>query len=252
MMHSKYILGTLVLVFLIGCFEPPAFPLEPEISFNRMEFVDVEGAADSLVLTFDFQDGDGDIGLSSSDYLPPFHSFDLVFDSNGEPVFYNDTAFTLPLYSIYDSTQRELPVYEFSGELPEYSCRDYTSGYEYVINGDTIFSRQDTLLIDQNEFNKNIYLEFLRKRGADYVSINNEFSRGSCDEFFNSRIPVFDEDNMGRAISGSISFAMLSQGFKATFRNDSIKVRFYIFDRGLNKSNVAESPDFVLRDITRN
>ena len=66
--HTKI---TLVLSFftlgLASCLKPESFPNEPSI-----EFVDFTALGDSGRLTFNFTDGDGDIGLSQTQLSPPF------------------------------------------------------------------------------------------------------------------------------------------------------------------------------------
>jgi len=136
--------------------------------------------------------------------------------------------------------------YDFDQTLPEYGCSDY------LVTTDVDTDEADTFLIKKNIFNKNIYVNFYKKIRGAYQLINDDFSQGGCVEFFNSRIPIFDQENIGKSLKGDVSFAMLSQGFQQTFRNDSIKMSFYIYDRNLNKSNIAETLDFVLINITRN
>ncbi|MCR9066929.1 MAG: hypothetical protein NXI00_23360, partial [Cytophagales bacterium] len=106
----------------------------------------------------------------------------------------------------------------------------------------------DTVMVTENEFGKNIRIDLLRKVGGQYTLINDELF-----EDFDSRIPVFDRENLmqERALSGTINYAMQSQAFPIIFRNDTIKLRFFIYDRAQNKSNVDETPDFVLSDLPR-
>ena len=78
-MKTKLFQGFLPLFIIsvttTSCFEPPEFSDEPEISFNSIEFVPVETRRDSLILTFNFRDGDGDIGLDNTFTLFPYHAF---------------------------------------------------------------------------------------------------------------------------------------------------------------------------------
>lgn len=242
-------------ISLTGCYEAPYLPDEPTISFNRIEFVEVDGAADSLILTFNFEDGDGDVGLSVDEVYPPYHSFNYVVqevDSEYYLIEYGQLSFNEPLIlaTSYGGEVVFSGNYDFDQSLPEFGCADYLVTTD--LNMDPLDADQvDTFLIKKNIFNKNIYVNFYKKIRGEYQLINDDFSQGGCVEFFNSRIPVFDQENIGKTLKGDISFAMLSQGFQQTFRNDSIKMKFYIYDRNLNKSNIAETPDFVLVNITR-
>lgn len=82
----KGIRGLFLLCFLAislsSCFDPPEFNDTPEISFDKIQFKEVEGAGtnDSLILYLHFKDGDGDLGLDPDD---PFYSQYSV-SSNGE------------------------------------------------------------------------------------------------------------------------------------------------------------------------
>ncbi|WP_070137968.1 hypothetical protein [Crocinitomix algicola] len=53
---------------LIGCFKREEYPVEPSIS--NPVIVDYK---DSIYISFDFTDGDGDIGLSPEELDPPFN-----------------------------------------------------------------------------------------------------------------------------------------------------------------------------------
>ncbi len=62
------------LLFLTGCFSEPDYPVVPQIEFVSLENMQSKERAnvDSVVITLSFQDGDGDLGLTSTDTLPPF------------------------------------------------------------------------------------------------------------------------------------------------------------------------------------
>ena len=92
----------------------------------------------------------------------------------------------------------------------------------------------------------------IRESLKEEVKVMIQEGKGIVRRKFKQMKIVFDQENIGKSLKGDVSFAMLSQGFQQTFRNDSIKMRFYIYDRHLNKSNIAETPDFVLINITRN
>lgn len=63
-------------IVLGSCFDPPEFPVQPEIEFERAVFIETPGTsdADSLVIYINFKDGDGDLGLPSNDKTSdPYH-----------------------------------------------------------------------------------------------------------------------------------------------------------------------------------
>lgn len=58
-----------------ACFEPPDFGNTPRIEFNKIEFKKNGATSEELILHLDFQDGDGDLGLSTlGDTEFPFQS----------------------------------------------------------------------------------------------------------------------------------------------------------------------------------
>ena len=66
----------------MGCkTEDFGFPVEPVITFKSMEQYKLNGRDSAVIITLDYTDGDGDIGLEASDSLPPFQF--------GGPNFYN-------------------------------------------------------------------------------------------------------------------------------------------------------------------
>lgn len=67
---KKIICFFLIILLLCACRRPVIYPIEPEIRFIRFEkHNETDGK-----LVFYFQDGDGDIGLNTTDTYPPFDS----------------------------------------------------------------------------------------------------------------------------------------------------------------------------------
>lgn len=62
------------LFFLTGCFSEPNYPSTPQIEFVSLKNVESKARTntDSVVITLFFKDGDGDLGLTSTDTFPPF------------------------------------------------------------------------------------------------------------------------------------------------------------------------------------
>jgi hypothetical protein len=58
--------GTLLVT---GCSDDDTFPVTPEITFKSLDKFENSSGSDSLVLTFSFTDGDGDLGSPESDVL---------------------------------------------------------------------------------------------------------------------------------------------------------------------------------------
>jgi len=65
---------------LSACYEKPDFPNAPTITFDKIEKFTVQDAAtlatkDSIIISINFQDGDGDLGLAIGDTLSPYQFF---------------------------------------------------------------------------------------------------------------------------------------------------------------------------------
>lgn len=57
-----------------ACNDPESLPSTPEIKYKSVEKITNISGKDSLIrLTFSYLDGDGDLGLSATDTMPPFN-----------------------------------------------------------------------------------------------------------------------------------------------------------------------------------
>ena len=71
----------LVFLFLLpSCIERETYPDVPRIEFRRFEKIDNGlGYDDKGILTIGFTDGDGNLGLGSSEIYPPFDSSSMYY-----------------------------------------------------------------------------------------------------------------------------------------------------------------------------
>jgi hypothetical protein len=246
-MKNLLSIPTAFICLLLGasaCYQAPEFPTEPEISFDDIKFYDTQ-AQDSLVLTVNFQDGDGDLGLSGSEVDQPYNPFFFVEDGQGG--------------FLHLSSNDTMPPF-----APPYSCVNYKLG---KINGNSFIRHQtseynslfpdqdpDTLYTRPNPFTDNFLVEYLVKRDGYFVPFNWITAPSSgCGESQNGRfMPLFDPEIPDKPLSGSITYSMENYGFVPYFRNDTLKLRIQIIDRALNKSNIIETPEFTLADIQAN
>ncbi|MEO5603589.1 MAG: hypothetical protein ABIR06_21895 [Cyclobacteriaceae bacterium] len=68
-----------------SCFDPPEFPVVPQIEFERVEFIDSPdpSVVDSLNIYIHFKDGDGDLGLGDGDVSTPYNDVFFYQENNG-------------------------------------------------------------------------------------------------------------------------------------------------------------------------
>lgn len=213
---------------LSSCLTPPTFPVTPEIGYQAVTFQKGETSldGDTLALTITFQDGDGDLGLRPNvDVGEPYNSLFYWLKGDGELLQYSD---------------RHTPPFD---TLPPYAFPYYCTSY--------VVDEADTFYVTQNEFHNNIFIKFFVKKNGVYDEFDwvTEFDP-ICGESFNGRYPLLGTIGREKPLEGKLKYKMSSAGFELLFRQDTLKLEVYIYDRALNKSNIIETPDFVLKDVT--
>lgn len=250
---KKYWVQISIILVTLGvsaCFKAPIFLDTPVIKFKSLRYIDhpdnTAGARDSLILRFDFEDGDGDIGLNDAHTFYPYHPYDSVVDSRGMIVRYGDDSVEPPFY--LQDPRGNTTFFSDTDNRPPFNVCDYT----LVDLKNT--GKKDTIFKKENKFNRNFYIDFYRKRGGEYSRINfsQVFGDDKCEYLnWNSRIPIFSDEQSGSSLSGTINYYLKGLVWEQALSTDTFKVQFYIYDRALNKSNVVESPDMTLLGITK-
>lgn len=223
-MKVKNYIGLLFFCALLSsCVAPPDdFPSVPEITFSNVRFVPIPNAPDSLVVSIDFRDAEGDLGLNPRDINPPFNPLNFMRDSNGALITYANRPPGAPPYNPLDWAINPLV-----DNIPV----------------------QDTIWVEINPDHHNIFVRFFIKRGGQYTEF--DWSAPPYYTSLNGRFPRILTEDRARAIEGNIEYGMLSSGWRSIFRNDTIRIDVQIQDRNLNKSNVISSPDFTLDQVSR-
>ncbi len=231
---------------ILGCYRETEVSDIPYIEFRGLDFIP-GSSFDSLVLSFYFEDGNGDVGLFSSETFAPYHPFDYVVDDDDSLVTLSSNS-TPPFRLVTPGSLEEKFLSDTDIRSP-YNCEDYAI-LDIGTNG-----AADTFFIKKNEFHYNLHLDFFRKVNGVYQEIDLEsvFGTTSCGITYDGRIPVFDEETVKsqRPVRGTITYPITSSGFPFIFGNDEFKIEFYIYDFSLNPSNVASTPDLTLLGITR-
>ncbi len=224
----KYVGLVIILASALwGCRDLPTYPNTPSIEFNSVFFKKGE-LTDSLFVSLYFKDGDGDLGLNpDSDTHDPYNAINYTSKTNGERLTYADRN-TPP----YDT----IPPYEFP-----YFCTNY------------LVEEADTFHITQNPDHFNIFIDFYVKKNGqwnlyDWITANPP----QCGETYDGRFPILNPNGQKRPLEGSLKYGLTGAGFEVIFKLDTLKLEIQIQDRALNKSNIVETPEFVLRDITIN
>jgi hypothetical protein len=256
------------LVLLSSCLDPPEYSKVPKIKFNSLKFEEIEGKS-NLVLAFNFEDGDGNIGFytdgTNFEISPPYQPYyEILYydanrewkDSNGNlgkggyfHVIENDQRVKPPFYA-FDSRGRHHTFSE-TDNRSELDCEDYIELSVY----DGFTSSVQKIVIERNVYHSNLILTFYKRKNGEYYSTSMgefRFPDDKCQRVLeNLRIPIFDIDRLGKATVGKYIYSYESVGLKSFLALDTFKLSFFIYDRDLNKSNVVETRDFVLSDIAQ-
>ncbi len=242
----RHLINFFLVFALFSCNNDENISEVPSISFEKLEFKKSNNLnfQDSLILTINFIDGDGNLGLSNEENNYPYHPYNAIIDQEFNWVTLGNKNIIPPLY-VYEPNGT---YYLFSNEdnRPTFNCENY------IIDTLTGSSRLDTFYIKKNENNKNIFVEF-------YVKQNNYFeiidwkrifdSEYGCGLDFNSRFPELNISNSSQLLSGKLRYGMVSYGFEMILKNNIFKLKIYIKDKDLNNSNIIETPEFTLEEI---
>lgn len=222
MSSVKNYIHILFIPLVIGCVSPPDnFPTVPEITFEDMRFVTTSGS-DSLIVSIDFKDAEGDLGLNPTDIDPPFQPINFIRDASGNLITYGNRP----------------------PEAPPFNPLDWV--IDPLVNNTVV---RDTIWVEQNPDHNNIFIRFFVKRNGVF----NEFRWEDSPFFttFNGRFPTVFNNPNGQPVEGTLQYSMLSFGWQSIFRTDTIRIDIQIQDRALNKSNIVSSPEVTLNQITR-
>lgn len=245
-MYMKHIIALIIFSFLFSCIEDNNVSDIPSISYESLEFKksDNNFNQDSLIITINFIDGDGNLGLSNDENNYPYHPYNAIIDQEFNWITLGSNNVTPPLY-IYEPNG---VYYLYSNEdnRPSYNCEDY------IIDTVNTTNKLDTFYIQKNENNKNIFIEFYKKENNEFVLI--DWKRIFDEEYgcgidFNSRFPPLNISNSSQLLSGKLRYGMVSYGFEMILKNDIFKLKIHIKDRELNTSNIIETPEVTLEEI---
>jgi hypothetical protein len=243
----------LALMSIVGaCLKQPEYSIVPEISLNDLYFKPgniQNGISDTLVLKFDFKDGDGDLGIgaqdsSSFDFFTPWY---YAYNTTTFQVGYtNDKAASLPdgYKWINYQTKKNVPQFD---TLPGINCKNWEQ-----ISGLTGVT--DTLYITQNEKAYNIAIKiFVKDVNQNYVPYYPGFSWPNCvnNLFWGTFKDLSSDRGKKSPIEGTFKYNIQSAALGLQFSLKTLKIQVYILDRAFHQSNVIEKKDFTLAQIKR-
>ncbi len=241
-------------------------------------------AADTIVLMLNFKDGDGDVGVSSEETGPPFNDrwyyttsplqpdgsyYDDCTSYNNRCWFINPTITEFDKY--IDVSDLKEPQYDTlfldrSFDPPRkrtfskpYNCVNWeVIYYDDDNNEETPTIPLDTLFFTLNPHYNNIFVTFEIKndnptdpsKPFDPFNEQDFFTYPNCGvRIFHGRIPVLAENPRDETpLEGTIRYAIPSVSFQTLFGAKTLRLRTYIEDRALHKSNEVTTREFTLTE----
>lgn len=274
----KALIVFLTMIYLGSCFDPPEFPIVPEIEYNRIEFVDAQ--TDSLILYIDFKDGDGDLGIDNQDLFYNSYPFNNLFffqENNGklDTLYTTIVTFQGNQYEVLDIPNpaqgklvfprtRKKP--EYRTLLPAFNCADYEYQFERNLiiehddlaaldnkvqftdtlrptNAPVFYQIQDTLYTQVNPDHYNIEVDFYVDNGSGLTEF--DWRRQFCTQSFDGRFPPLSERE-GVALEGTLRYAMNSVGLTELFSVKPLQLEVQIKDLARHRSRRIKTDIFTL------
>lgn len=280
-----------LVVLASSCFNPPEFPLEPKIEFADIYFGVTPDAlkADSIVVSIDFKDGDGDLGLAGEnveatnpeDFEFPFHRSNLFLGQGGALVpvgVWHQYSNLEDYFVLIDKGQQGKLMTLKMSRLPEYSSLSlplYSLGSCHYLVDTILVDERDAAIVDQNYQNiidtlhspadPSIFVlrdTFYIAPNPNYFNITVDFlyssdgenflvyDWGECISTYDGRFPVLS-DKKDSPLEGTLKYSLKSFGFENLFSTKILKLRIQIKDKALHSSNIIETPKFTLAKIRR-
>lgn len=240
----------LIVAVLVSCFNPPEYPNTPSIDFAGISFVDVPSSsdADTLVLSLNFTDGDGDLGLRANEIGNGAFVERYYFRVNDRNRYFTDNPLLVAqdINAVRFRTRSKVTGYDTLPDFVEpFTCTNWEEVFDEVGGVNTVV---DTLYFQLNPNHYNIFVDFLIKQN-DGSFQEYDFREELCTTY-DGRIPELSTGvGQETPLEGTIRYAMPGTGFKVVFGSRTIKLRVQIQDRALNRSNILETPEFSLDEI---
>jgi hypothetical protein len=221
-----------------GCLTPPEFPVTPEITFDDISFCKSSDPlqSDAIVLSLNFKDGDGDLGLNGPDTLNEF--VNKVTSFQNQTIRYKMKRLNPQL------TVNGKPVPDF---VSPFNCTNWIVDRDSKTN-----VVRDTIYVEYNPNYYNMFVDIYIDNGNNNFikyDFSSNFKYPNCNlQGYSSRFPVLSTDLSKKSpLEGKITYKMRS--LDLIVGNKRFKLQFTIQDRALNKSNEVTTQVFTLQSL---
>lgn len=254
----------ILILSLASCFEPPEYPIVPQIEFSGVVFKDCSNpsVADTLIVSVDFKDGDGNLGIDGEDNNPPFNNrwyFRTTPATQCEPGVAEPCS-KIKRSSFDPSRLSEFITYKMRRTTPGYdTLPEFKTPYNcinYEIVFDDLLRPVDTIYFQLNERFFNFFLDlYVKQNDGSFQKFEwtRQFTYPLCvTNGSYGRFPILAKDSnlsLNIPLEGTINYRFPSTALLATFSIKTLKLKIRIVDRDFNYSNEIESPEFTLQQI---
>ena len=163
------LLFTISAVGVSACVNEPEFSIVPSIQYEGLSFTETPEGDQTLVVSFSFKDGDGDVGLDGrTDFEKPYHAINFFANDNGTPYPLSSSYRTFTGYTLAKSGKNPsgffyelehpgkqlgelLTLQSRSGGFP--SLPAYVDPYKCAANDESYLNRNglpDTVYVDKD------------------------------------------------------------------------------------------------------
>lgn len=256
--NIRFVNLVVILFFLIRCKEnEEVYSAQPNIDFVKVEFDEGQPPQllPSLLITFSITDGDLDFGLNHDQTDFPYQLAYYYLKKDGTRIssdkFERGEVRPNELIQVED---RFAPPFDTLPD-PATSCK-----YLHYADSQPPFYKQLELYADRNENFSNLFLKLFLKE-PDGTFLEEDLRAGGCSFGRNGRIFFLHDLSIGQEYldgpfevtmfsrqKGQVTYKLKSYSLVA-LRSRTIKAQFYVKDRALNNSNIAETPEFRPEDL---
>ncbi|BDD03229.1 hypothetical protein [Aureibacter tunicatorum] len=257
----RNILLLFVLILTYGCKFPENYPDEPQIALKNVSFEKDEDNVSytAVVVDLEFTDGNGDLGLYEDETYEPYHFREISLNNEGKWI--EKFGSNKNIESNFIINNRVDSVHFIRGISQDSIVVKFSSGFEsraeefgenyywYTLDywhpySDNQDKQSSTILVKNNPNSSNLFIEIYKKQNGEFSLLS--FGDIQSEQFKN-RFTRLDQGREGDPLEGEIQYNFDVPSIRFLVKRfDTLKVKAWIQDRALNKSNVVEGGPYIL------
>ncbi len=241
-----------IFAWLVGaCIKQPEYSVIPQISWGSLNFVaGTFPNPDTLIIKFNFKDGDGDLGLASVDterpdgkYVNPWYG---VYDTTNINNFGYVTDGDYTHLSQYGNNLKYIDYKIRKTNFPGFSMPDTLNCVNWEISKN-VGNKTDTLFIYQNLAAYTINVDIYTRRLLTDPYVYYDPAKNDClPNEFRGTFPDLSNNRQVSPIDGTLTYKFVYLAFGLKFRLQYLKFDITVMDRAGHVSNTLEKSDVVI------